>query len=105
MIALAPRAKTGQSARVSDRDHEEWNRRYETYMEHASVPAPEPSNARRDLLFYVVGLSVLFGLGGLVGGPLDWQSPTWPQRCGNFGIMFAIGAFLGLRLFLSRSKD
>ena len=42
---------------------------------------------RRDFLFYVVGSGVFFALIGLVGVPLDWQSPSWLQRLGNLSLI------------------
>jgi hypothetical protein len=60
---------------------------------------------RRDFRFYVVGSGVFFALIGLVGGPLDWHSPSWLQRLGNFGIMFGIGALLGFRMFVARASN
>ena len=84
---------------------------HDTYLPHDRVSIDRGweegrrAARRRDFLFYVVGSGVFFALIGLVGVPLDWQSPSWLQRLGNFGIMFGIGALLGFRMFVSRPSD
>ena len=61
---------------------------------------------RRDFLFYVVGLGCVFGFVGAFAGPLgDWKAASLPQRLGNVGILFVLGAVMGLRLFTTRRDD